>query len=69
MSTDTDTAPDLTGAVAYAYVGDLARADERWYVTPERQVHFRRRDGSWTPASIMTADGIEASPNWQRVDT
>lgn len=65
----TDTAPDLTDAVAYTLVGALSRPGERWYITPDRAVHYQRPSGAWTPPSIMTADGIENSPSWQRDDT
>ncbi len=66
--TTTDTAPDLTGAVAYDAVGALARGTGRWYVTPDRRVHYQRPNGAWTPPSIVTADDLEGSPTWQRVD-
>lgn len=65
---DTSTAPDLTGAVAYEAVGYAARATGRWYVMPDRTVHYQRPDGAWTPPSIMTADDLENSDSWRRVD-
>lgn len=68
--TAANAAPDLTGAVAYEAVGDLARGTGRWYVTPGRVVHYQRPNGAWTPPAIINADTLEGSPaTWQVVET
>jgi hypothetical protein len=64
-----DTAPDLTDAVAYVATGLHARPGETWFTTTSGQVHHRRQDGTWNPASILTAADLQGSPVWQRVDT
>lgn len=65
--TTPDTAPDLTGAVAYVLV-DQTRGTGTWHVTPDRVVHYQRPSGEWTPPAIVSADDLEDSPTWKRVD-
>lgn len=67
MTTTDTTGPDLTGAVAYEAVGDLARGTGTWWVRGD-EVFYQRPDGAWTPPSILTAEHIRASPGWRQVD-
>lgn len=66
MTAPDTTAPDLAGSTAYTAPGRGGTGT--WYVTTDRTVLYQRPDGAWTPPPIISADDLENSPTWQRVD-